>query len=176
MNENDNLTNSLQTWIDTERVPEEVQAPTSPLMMKLTPLTARIMEKHYEKQAQKKRSLRERKRYTRKRGTVHHLKKKRTARLERERRWATDPYWCLSYGYGNWQMDRELFDRYILPLWSQHSPSDLKIKRHWGFGTKEKPYTVFSFDIVHSTTGEKLYDGNSQYIYHLSSLASANCL
>lgn len=165
---NTDLTNMLEVWLDTQRVREEPKAPTSPMMTKLSPLTARVMEKHYAQLAKKKKSLRERKRYTRKPGHVHPKKKLATARRRYERRWREDPYSCIVNGWGKWSVDKGLFNELVLPLWKQHDPALLAIKKYRQYGTKEKPHTVFTFDVVNTKSGAVLYSGRDEEIYQLS--------
>lgn len=139
-----------------------------PLGIRPVLLPTRRQEKELAIKARKKKSLRKRKPYTRKRGTVHPNKKKATRRRQLKNRWAKDPYWCVAYGYGCRKIDRELWDRYIAPLWKQYDPQDLEVKTYRGYGTKEKPITVYTLDVIHKKHG-LVYNGNSQHIYDVSS-------
>jgi hypothetical protein len=117
--------------------------------------------------ARKAKLCKPRKKYTRKKGTVHPKKKKATRRRRMERRWANDPFWCVAYGYGAHSLDRELWDKHIAPLWEMYNPRDLSVKKYRGYGTKKKPYTVYTMDIIHSAKGV-VYKGQDQELYDLS--------
>lgn len=140
---------------------------------KLSRLTQKVMERYYAKKAQKKASLRNRK-PTRAKGRYHHNRKKKTQRETYKRRWRDNPFGCLIYGYGAYSIDKALWERYITPLWEQHDPSHLKVVRYKKdlggspLGTKENPYTIYDFKVVHSTKGV-VYDGQSQKLFDLSS-------
>lgn len=113
---------------------------------------------------------RKRKPYTRKPGTVHPKTKLKTKRLRAERRWARSPRSCLINGYGSWVLDPSLWDRLCAPLWKQHDPKRLQVKPT-AKGTRLEPHTVWNIRILDRKTKAVLYDGNSSYIYHLSSSA-----
>ena len=138
-------------------------------LCRLSDETRGMEEERLARTERKKRSLRQRKPYTRKRGTVHPKKKEATKRRAYAKRWATDPYGCLLNSYGSWSLDREKWDKHIAPLWKVYLPSELKVKRMQGYGTKEKPYTVYSVQVEHAPTRSVLYDGNSLEILELSS-------
>lgn len=130
---------------------------------KLSDSTVRRMEKRYAKK-------KERKKYTFKKGTRHHNRKKATARRLRAKRWAEDPFSCYINGYGAHAVDRKLWDKHIAPIWSSYNPADLQIKKYPApYGTRAKPYTVYSMDIIHLPSGSVVYNGSSQELYDLSS-------
>lgn len=170
-------------WLDTVRVSlpdmaldrprRGVEATTNPLLVpsllvdaRLSPETFRLETERLSRLAKKKASLRKRKPYTRKRGTVHPNRKKATRRRLLERQWAERPYSCLIRSGGSWRLDRHKWERHIAPIWARYLPADLTVKRYRGYGTREKPYTIYSIDIVHKELG-RLYDGNAQELYDL---------
>ncbi len=173
---NEKLTNEELVYIDTvlgmvgrtaesysDGLPAMLYEPSKErvFLNKLTASTIRRMEQHYAKK-------KKRKPYTFKKGTRHHNRKKATARRLRAKRWATDPFSCFIHGYGSYAVDRKLWDKHIAPIWTGNNPPDLQIKKYGSpFGSRSNPYTVYSFDIVHTPTGSVLYNGNSQYLYDL---------
>lgn len=120
-----------------------------------------------DKLNRKKRALRNRKPYTRKRGTVHPKRKAATRRRRLEKRWAENPVSCLIQRPGSWTLDRELWKEHVAPLWELYAPSDLSV-RAVGKGTRAEPYTVFSLRIMHRKLG-LVFDGSSLELYLLSS-------
>lgn len=116
----------------------------------------------------------QRKPYTRKAGCVHPKRKAATRRRRLEKKWASDPFWCVCHGYGAHAIDRELWDKYIQPFFEQYSPNQLKIEKHRKdnkgapYGTKKNPYTVYSLRLIHTRKGVLLYDGASQELFDLS--------
>lgn len=142
-------------------------------MQRLTPLTRKLMERWYAKQEAKRKALRERKRYTRRVGTVHPKKKEATRRRLLKSRWNDNPFGCVIHGYGAYSIDKALWERDIAPLWEEYNSEELKIKKYkrdacgveWG--TKAKPYTTYGFDVVHARLGV-VYNGSSQELYDLS--------
>lgn len=48
-----------------------------------------------------------------------------------------------------------------------YNPLDLTVKRRWGYGTREKPYTIYDIDVRHRKHG-LLYRGQDQLIYDSS--------
>jgi hypothetical protein len=118
-----------------------------------------------------------RKKYTRKRGTVHPNKKKASRRRLMERRWREHPFSCVIWGaYGKHAIDKQKWDSYIQPYWEQYEPADLKIvrrKKDWKgeyYGTRANQFTIYSLKLVHSKHG-LLFDGHDQLIYDLSCTA-----
>lgn len=190
MNEREILTTTDLAWLDTVRVSLGEGLPDSPRRLpKATTIAAlvppllvdaRLSEETYRKEQErldkrerKRKALRERKPYTRKRGTVHPNKKKATRRRLLKRQWAQRPMSCLMRSGGAWSLDPALWARYIEPLWQQWLPSDLKVVRYCGYGKREKPYSVYTIDVFHKEHG-KLYDGNSQYIYDICTASEAS--
>lgn len=122
----------------------------------------------------KKRALRNRKKYTRKRGTVHPKRKAATRRRRLEKKWRENPFGCLINGYGAHALDRELWNRHIAPLWTKYSPKDLDVRKAKRdlkgryYGTKDNPYTIYSLTVVHRTDGV-VFNGADLELYTLSS-------
>lgn len=166
MSVNDNLTNVAPGSLNIDRLVQEA-TPSFPQKIRIP---TRREEKELAQKQRKRVSLRYRKPYTRKRGTVHPKRKEATLRRNKERLWREAPFWCVVYGYGAYDLDREKWDRYIAPFWEQYDPKDLEVKRYGRpYGTKANPYTVYTLDLVHKTAGI-LYCGNDQLLYDLSSL------
>jgi hypothetical protein len=136
---------------------------------RLSPETFQREANRLAKLEKKRASLRKRKPYTRKRGTVHPNRKKATRRRLLERQWAEKPYSCLVRSGGSWQLDRKQWDLHVAPLWGTWLPKDLSVKRQKGYGTRANPYTIYSIKVVHATHGV-LFDGNSQLLFDLSNM------
>jgi hypothetical protein len=68
---------------------------------------------------------------------------------------------------GSWEIDRALWDRDIAPLWKAYLPKDLTVRRYRGYGTRAKPYTTYTMNVVHKDYGV-VYDGNSQLLFDIS--------
>lgn len=114
-----------------------------------------------------------RKKYTFRRGTVHHKKKAATRRRRLAKHWATNPFGCMIHGYGSHAIDKTLFDKHILPFWSEYDPAELTIKKskrdalgEW-YGTKRNPFTIYSLVLSHVKHGT-LFDGKDLELYMLS--------
>jgi len=147
-------------------------------VVKLSGATRRAEEKRAERQEKKRKSLRERKPYKLKRGCVHPQKKKATQTRKRGKLWAERPFSCYIAGYGAYRVEREVWDRYITPLWDQYIPKDLSLVRHRRhlngkqYGSREQPYDIYSLDIVHKKLGV-VYAGQDRLLYDLSSQPSS---
>lgn len=179
------LTNLENSSFDIKGIPTEDMPPrphrslseatTNPLLVpsllvdaKLSPETFQREVARLDKLAQKRKSLRQRKKYTRKPGTVHPKKKEATKRRRYREKWARDPFSVMISGYGAKNLDRKKWDEYIAPLWEVYLPSDLSIKKYRGVGTRERPLDIYGFDVIHRTEG-KVYSGEDQLLYDLSS-------
>ena len=145
-------------------------SPTVPSLLvdaRLSPETFQRELERVDRMERKRKALRERKPYTRKRGHVHPKKKQASRRRLMERRWERNPLGCLLYSYGKKDIDKELWNEHIAPLWQEYDPRDLSIRKYRGYGTKDRPLTVFSLDVVHKTEGI-VYNGSSLELYLLS--------
>lgn len=165
----DKLSQEFDRIIDTLRVKfenadEKLLENKKVLLPSAHPWAIRRTERELARQARLKKK---RKKYTRKKGTVHPKKKQATRRRRLESRWADDPFWCVVYGWGAHSFDRKLWDKHIAPLWKIYNPRDLSVKKYRGYGTKAKPYTVYTINVVHSTLGV-VYNGQDQELYDLS--------
>lgn len=148
----------------------DVRSATLPSLLLDARLSKETLQKEIERvdrMERKRKALRERKKYTRKRGTVHPKKKEASRRRLMDRRWATNPLGCLLHSYGKKDIDKDLWYEHIAPLWEKYNPRDLEIKKYRGWGTKQRPLTVFGMDVVHKTEGV-VYDGNALELYLLS--------
>ena len=187
MNNNETLTFTDLEWIGDKSLDKSMGQVVQPkrsesqleahilATAKLSRITRSILERRLKEKAKKIRSLRERKKYTRQRGHVHPKKKQATEKRRLDRKWADKPFSCFIHGWGAHQVDKALWDKYIAPLWDYYLPADLTIKRYkkpWG--SKEKPYTIYGFDVVHSTLGV-VYSGSSQELYDLSTPKEPDC-
>ena len=113
-----------------------------------------------------------RKKYTRKPGCVHPMKKQATERRRRAAKWRDDPLNCIRYSWGDARIDEEAWYKYIQPFWNIYIPSHMTIiwpnsTKAEPWGTKEKPYTVWSLKLIHKDKG-LLWDGEAQAIYNSS--------
>jgi hypothetical protein len=157
------IVDTLRITLDNEATSQVVDRHRVPLVG-LSPWALRRAERDLARKAKLRKA---RKKYTRKPGTVHPKKKQATRRRRMERRWASDPFWCVVYGYGAHSLDRELWDRHIAPLWKLYNPRDLSVRKYRGYGTKAKPYTVYTIDVIHAAKGV-VYKGQDQELYDLS--------
>lgn len=135
-------------------------------LCRLSEETRQREEERLAKLLRKRRALRERKPYTRKRGHVHPKKKAATLKRRRERRWRRDPYSCLINGWGYWKLDKAMFEEHVMPLWRQHPPAELSVKKT-AKGTAKDPHTIFNIQIMHRE--HAVFDGSSLELYLLSS-------
>lgn len=136
-------------------------------LCRLSEETRAMEEERLAKLARKKKSLRQRKKYTRKRGTVHPKTKAMNLKNRRARRWARDPVSCLTNGYGYWTLDRKLWEEHVAPLWKIYNPAELSVKKT-AKGTRLEPHTLFNIKIMHRKLGT-IFDGSSLELYLLSS-------
>lgn len=180
------LTNQDLYGIDTLRVclddiglERPVGAPEAILSRVRLSATTRRQVEHREARSERKRRMREERRSGKRkspgsRGTRHHRSKEATRRRKRAHTWATNPFGCAIHGYGSHAIDRQLWEKYIAPLWTAYLPQDLTLHKYKRapdgshYGTKQKPYTIYTMDIIHSSLGV-VYNGNSQYLFDLSS-------
>lgn len=133
------------------------------------PRLSRSTQRQYEKKAAKanKRKAAKGKKAKRKRGHLHWKSVEATRKRNAIKRWTTQPRKSLCYGRGVWSISDEAWDRCIGHLWSIYKPEDMRPYRHWGYGTHDKPYTVYNIDIVHCKHGV-VYSGRDQYVYDCS--------
>lgn len=135
---------------------------------RLSDRTRREEEERLAAYLRKVNGLRNRKRYTRKRGTVHPKKKEATARRNRERMWITQPLLCILYRDRRKckSIDKDLWEQEIMPIWRSHDPRDLTIDFPPRAGTRANPWTLWNMKIRKGD--ELLWNGEDAYIHYLS--------
>lgn len=101
------------------------------------------------------------------RGRFHHKTKDAVKRRAAEDRWIANPLRCLIWTRGHWKISQEDWDRAIGPLWTKYNPLHLTVKRGWGGGTADNPYTIYNIKINHDKKGI-VYDGRDQWVYDCS--------
>ncbi len=101
-----------------------------------------------------------------KRGRYHPKKKKATRDRAALKRWSKTPYKSVVYGYGVWNVTEEEWNLRIGPLWEGRDPKHITLQRRWGYGTREKPYTVYDVNVLYK--GEVIYRGQDWLIYDSS--------
>lgn len=101
------------------------------------------------------------------RGRFHHKRKAAVKRRAAEERWTTNPLRCLIWTRGYWNIPQEEWDRAIGWLWKKYNPLHLTVRRGWGAGTKDNPYTIYNIKIHHDKKGI-VYDGRDQEFYDLT--------
>lgn len=133
---------------------------------RLSDWTRRAEEERLAAYLRKVNGLRNRKRYTRKRGTVHPKKKEATARRNRERMWITQPLLCILYRDRRKckRIDKDLWEQEIMKIWRSHDPRDLTIDFPPRAGTKANPWTLWNMNITH-TNGQVLWKGEDMEIW-----------
>lgn len=135
---------------------------------RLSAETRRMEEEWMFSMLRKKAGLRTRKRYTRKRGTVHPKKKEATARRTRMIKWSRTPLTCVLNRDRRKckSIDQDLWTRHVLPLWERYDPQDLSIDFPKGAGTRVNPWTVWNMTVY--CDGKVVFRGEDQYLYELS--------
>lgn len=176
---NDNLTIDEWRWLDTMRVsldipkPAKDRKPLDSLLLdaRLSGATRRAEEMRLARLDRKRLAKTNRK--PRDKRKKPWTAKQATARRAYKKLWKTRPYTCVVYGWGSYNIEKALWDKYIGPLWERYDPCDLKVVRNRTrkggarTGSREIPYTIYDIDVVHSTEG-RVYDGNSQRLFDLS--------
>ena len=136
---------------------------------RLSDETRKMEEEWYASVVRKTRGLRNRKRYTRKRGTVHPKKKEATRRRNRMKLWARQPLTCILYRDRRKckSIDKRIWDEHIEPYWMKYDPEDLSIDFPWWAGTKAKPWSLWNMTLTHKKDGV-LWNGPDMELYYLS--------
>lgn len=137
--------------------------------VKLSSQTRKMEIEALARAARKRRSLRYRKPYTRKRGTVHPKKKQATERRRRERQWREHPLLCVLHRnrYKCKRIDQDSWHRIVDPLWTRFDPKDLTVVFPRRAGTRADPWTVYNMNIIHKELGV-VYNGQDQLLFDLS--------
>lgn len=126
---------------------------------KLSETTRRSYQEKAAKQQRKREGIARRKLP---KGRFHHQKKFATKNRAAAKRWEVQPLKSLSYGYGNWDISQEEWDRWLGPFWKIYPSDRLYIKRKWGHGTKKSPYRIWHLRLYYQHTGQPklLWDGS----------------
>ena len=135
---------------------------------KLSDETRRMEEEWMFAVLRKTRGLRSRKRYTRKRGTVHPKKKEATYRRTRSLNWSRTPLTCVLHRDRRKckSIDQDLWNKYIKPLWEVYDPQGLSIDFPKGVGTRADPWTVWNMTVRFE--GKPVFRGEDQFLFELS--------
>lgn len=125
--------------------------------------------------ARKRNSLRHRKRYTRRRGTVHPNRKLATLRRNRKKQWERNPLACVlaMNDFKCKRIDQDSWARLVNPIWTRYDPKDLTVVFPRKAGTRADPWTVYNMTITHTELGV-VYNGEDQLLYDLSSGVKVN--
>lgn len=107
--------------------------------------------------AEKRKAYRESKRKTAPKGRRSYKSKEATKRRRKNNNWIRNPLKCLTYGHGVWAISQADWDRRVADLWVRYNPLKLTVKRKWGYGTREKPYTIHDIDVYYK--GKLVYKG-----------------
>lgn len=137
--------------------------------VKLSSETRKLEVEALARAARKRRALRNRKPYTRKRGTVHPKKKQATERRRRAKLWAVNPLVCIlnRNRYKCKRIDQDSWNRLVIPLWTRFDPKDLSVVFPPRVGTRADPWTVYNMNIIHKELGV-VYNGQDQLLFDLS--------
>lgn len=137
--------------------------------VKLSEETRKLEVERLARAARKRNSLRKRKPYTRKRGTVHPKKKQATERRRRAKIWVTNPLLCIlnRNRYKCKRIDQDSWHRIVDPLWTRFDPKDLTVVFPKRAGTRADPWTVYNMNIMHKELGV-VYNGQDQLLFDLS--------
>jgi hypothetical protein len=126
--------------------------------------TRSAYEKKAAKAVRRKAALKKRKLP---KGRYHHNSKKATQKRAADKRWIEQPLKSLSFGYGVWSITPEEWEDKMGPYWVLYNPLDLTVQRRWGYGTREKPYTIYDINLHHEKHG-RLYCGQDELIFDSS--------
>lgn len=137
--------------------------------VRLSEETRKLEIKRLAKMARKRNALRHRKRYTRRRGTVHPNRKLATLRRNRKKAWARNPLACVlaMNDFKCKRIDQDSWARLVNPLWTRYDPKDLTVVFPRKAGTRADPWTVYNMTITHAELGV-VYNGEDQLLYDLS--------
>lgn len=143
--------------------------------VRLSKETRKLEIQRLAKLAQKRNALRHRKRYTRRRGTVHPNRKLATLRRNRIRAWARNPLACVlaMNDFKCKRIDQDSWARLVNPIWTRFDPKDLTVVFPRKAGTRADPWTVYNMTITHKELGV-VYNGPDQLLYDLSGGISVN--
>lgn len=137
--------------------------------VRLSKETRKLEIQRMARAAQKRNSLRYRKRYTRRRGTVHPQRKAATQRRNRKKAWERNPLACVlaMNDFKCKRIDQDSWARLVNPLWTRYDPKDLTVVFPRKAGTRADPWTVYNMTVIHKELGV-VYNGPDQLLYDLS--------
>lgn len=103
------------------------------------------------------------------RGNRHWKSKAATEKRRRAINWKKEPLTCVlhSNNYKCKNIDKELWNRHVMPLWQEHDAAMLSVEFPRKAGTKACPWSMFNIKIIHKEKGI-LLDGESLHLYVLS--------
>lgn len=134
------------------------------ILAKLSPDSLRAVELAEARRSRPKKVVK----YKRAKGQRHYKRKEATERRKKEKRWRSTPWNSVRRMYGYWAVTKEEWERCLGEVWRKYDPCTLKMKHHRGYGTKDRPYGVYSM-VLTDREGNVVYDGNDRLLYDLSS-------
>ena len=142
-------------------------------LVKLSGATRAAEVKRQKKVDAKRLARQNKKPYKLGRGKVHHKTKQATKTRQYRKKWREQPFSCYITGYGCYNVSKDVWDRYVGYLWTEYNSDDIKLSRikkapdgTW-YGTRQKPYDIYSFNLIHSKHGI-IYNGQDRMIYDMS--------
>ena len=181
----------LDILVDTIQVdiePDELYVPEKPVvgrggidlltaeqygLVKLSAATRAAEVRRQQREERKKLGKKNRKPYRIGKGKRHHNTKKATQTRKFRRKWKEQPFSCYITGYGCYNVTKETWDEYVGQYWEKYNSDDLKLTRikkapdgTW-YGTRQKPYDIYSFNLVHKRDGV-VYNGQDMMLYDMS--------
>lgn len=194
MNTNYFLTSDDEEWLRQVQLCEQVaseslsvdpqEVTVNPLLIpslltraRLSEATRRAEEKRLASLERKRNSLRNRK--PRNKNYRPYTEKQATRRRNNRKKFNKYAgFGAILKARGYKQLDKEMWDKYITPLYQEYSPQYLSIKlykhvpmaksrrdgydKRCYYGTKEYPFTVYTLDVIHSLLGV-VYSGKEKY-------------
>ena len=142
-------------------------------LVKLSGATRAAEIKRQKKVDAKRLARKNKKPYKLGRGKVHHKTKEATKTRQYKKKWRDRPFSCYITGYGCYNVSKDVWDEYVGQYWTEYNSDDIKLVRikkapdgTW-YGTRQKPYDIYSFNLIHSKHGV-IYNGQDRMIYDMS--------
>ena len=142
-------------------------------LVKLSGATRAAEIKRQKKVDAKRLARKNKKPYKLGRGKVHHKTKEATKTRQYRKKWRDQPFSCYITGYGCYNVSKDVWDEYVGQYWTEYNSDDIKLVRikkapdgTW-YGTRQKPYDIYSFNLIHSKHGV-IYNGQDRLIYDMS--------
>lgn len=142
-------------------------------LVKLSGATRAAEIKRQKKVDAKRLARKNKKPYKLGRGKVHHKTKEATKTRQYRKKWREQPFSCYITGYGCYNVSKDVWDKYVGQYWTEYDSDDIKLVRikkapdgTW-YGTRQKPYDIYSFNLIHSKHGI-IYNGQDRMIYDMS--------